>query len=373
MKVFKTMIRSACVASATGGLIGHSGPAQASNVMLYGSLSQGVAHVSNIQGHSSTRMDPGTMQPDRFGMRGSEDIGDGWAANFQLESGFSVNTGSAIVASKAFNRHAWVGLSGPYGALQLGHQPDFMSDIISKYSNGVLLGNFYLFHPGNFDNLANTYQSDGALKYLSPVMHGIQLGGMYSFAEPATKQQPRGSGTKSAFLGYTDGGLRTALVYTQINDRTLMDIAGKTGVSELFGLPLQPGAPLRLDSQRIAGVGAAYQFTGLPLRLHSSYTDTQLRYRGDKTSMRSADLGAAWDYLPSSTLNIGYSQTRFAGGKWNLFSLGHVYHFSKRTELFAQTSYQRAGGGLTHAAMNSAGPSSTRNQAVLSSGIHHSF
>jgi hypothetical protein len=35
--------------------------------------------------------------------------------------------------------------------------------------------------------------------------------------------------------------------------------------------------------------------------------------------------------------------------------------------------YQRAGGGLAHAAINGVGVSSTRNQTVLTSGVHHSF
>ncbi len=83
-----------------------------SNVTLYGSIDEGVAYINSLKSGASSgsalRMDPGTMQPDRFGLRGSEDLGGGTQAIFQLESGFLGDTGSSVVAGKLFNRTAWV-------------------------------------------------------------------------------------------------------------------------------------------------------------------------------------------------------------------------------------------------------------------------
>jgi len=59
-----------------------------SNVTLYGSIDEGVAYINSLKSSASSgsalRMDPGTMQPDRFGLRGSEDLGGGTQAIFQL-------------------------------------------------------------------------------------------------------------------------------------------------------------------------------------------------------------------------------------------------------------------------------------------------
>ncbi|PPJ65693.1 porin, partial [Staphylococcus aureus] len=156
---------------------------------------------------------PGTMQPDRFGLRGSEDLGGGTQAIFQLESGFLGDTGSSVVAGKLFNRTAWVGLTNDrLGNIQLGHQADFMFDYLGRLSNGVQLTNFYLFHPGNFDNLANQFQIDNAVRYVSPIFGGLQLGGMYGFGE--VPGSPSKSRSYSLGAYYTNGGFRAAAAYT---------------------------------------------------------------------------------------------------------------------------------------------------------------
>lgn len=53
-----------------------------------------------------------------------------------------------------FNRQAYVGLAGRWGALTVGHQTNMMFDAVGKLSNGVLFGSFYAFHPGNIDEFA---------------------------------------------------------------------------------------------------------------------------------------------------------------------------------------------------------------------------
>lgn len=350
-----------------------SAPAAASNLQLYGSLTQGVSYVSNIAGGSSARIDPGTMQPDRFGLRGSEDLGDGLRANFLLESGFITQTGSSVVPGVLFNRNAWVGMSHGRGSVQLGHQPDFMFDTIGRYSNGFQLSNFFLFHPGNLDNLANMFQANNSIKLMTPASRPWQVGAQYGFASMAPKDAPRGTTTLSAFTRYQQDGFSGALAFTLIKDRARVDLPSRTGVARLFGQTLTSGLPIVLDRQRIWGAGASYRFDGLPLRVNATYTGVQLKYQGRDEAMRNADLGAAWTYQPRKVLNLGYSRSALAGGRWDLFSLSHVHQFSKRTEWFALAVFQRAGSGLAHAAINGVGVSSTRNQTVLTSGIHHSF
>mgnify|MGYP003583926200 CR=1 FL=1 len=76
-----------------------------------------------------------------IGFRGSENLGAGWRANFQLETGIQVDdgslTGGALAPSRVYNRNTRVGLSGPGGGLLLGSwdTPNAWSHL--GYTNGV--------------------------------------------------------------------------------------------------------------------------------------------------------------------------------------------------------------------------------------------
>ncbi|MFC6520360.1 porin [Undibacterium arcticum] len=184
-----------------------------SNVTVYGSMDAGVAYVNNVGGKSVTRLDQGTMQPDRIGFRGTEDLGEGLKANYQLEAGFSTDTGASTNANRLFNRASTIGLSGSFGAVTLGNMPDIVFDYAGKLSNGFQLTNFYLFHPGNLDTLANTFQFNNAVRYTSPSFSGLTMSAMYGFGEVA------GDNSKgrniSAGANYVQGPLRLVLAYSK--------------------------------------------------------------------------------------------------------------------------------------------------------------
>ncbi|WP_426400318.1 porin [Ralstonia sp. R-29] len=365
-------MRKTLLAMAAMGLAGTA--AAQSSVTLYGSIDQGLAYINNIKNGttsgSAVRMDPGTMQPDRFGLRGSENLGQGTQAIFQLESGFFGDTGASIVPGKLFNRTAWVGLSNEtFGNLQLGHQADFMFDYLGRLSNGFQLTNFYLFHPGNFDNLANQFQIDNAVRYVSPIFGGLQLGGMYGFGE--VPGSPSKSRSYSLGAYYTNGGFRAAAAYTASNDRPL-DIAGRLGITNTLGTTLVPGMR-SMDSVKSFGAGALYQFTGLPVQINAVYTQTRITLGGADARAQNVDLGTAWHYSAANTLNVGYTFSKYESARWNQFSVGNVYAFSKRTQVYVQGTYQRASGDAPSASINGVGVSANRSQLVVSTGVHHSF
>src|ERR1700744_6523832 len=79
-----------------------------SSVTLYGLLDVGVTALSNQGGHRNVVMDSGVLSPNLFGLRGTEDLGGGLKAIFQLEGQFEMATGGLI--GDLFGRQAWVGL-----------------------------------------------------------------------------------------------------------------------------------------------------------------------------------------------------------------------------------------------------------------------
>ena len=70
----------------------------------------------------------------RWGIRGSEDLGDDLKAKFQLEGTAPVDTGG--IGAALFSRNTFVGLSGGFGTIHLGN----MDTIFKSYGNvlGIL-------------------------------------------------------------------------------------------------------------------------------------------------------------------------------------------------------------------------------------------
>jgi predicted porin len=340
------------------------GAAQAqSNVTVYGSLDAGVAYVSNIGGQSVTRVDQGTMQPDRFGFRGTEDLGGGTKAIFQLEGGFATDTGNQTNANRIFNRAATVGLSGNFGTVTLGNMPDIVFDYAGKVSNGFQLTNWYLFHPGNLDSLANTFQFNNAVRYTSPTYNGLTASAMVGFGEqPGDSKKGR---NLSAGAQYANGPLKLVLAYSRLNDR----VAGYAG-TYLGSLGLGNATTV---FNRLTTIAAGGGYIIGDWRLNAVYTQSKVDLPALSFKQKNVDLGAAWKYAEKSTLNVGYSHSEQGDAKWNQASLSHVYAFSKRTEFYAQGAYQRASGAAKFAIQNGTGVSGGRSQWVTTIGVHHLF
>lgn len=64
-----------------------------SKVELYGIVDAGVTQVSGLKGGSVTQLASGVMEGSRIGVRGQEDLGDGYRAIFTMENRLEVDTG----------------------------------------------------------------------------------------------------------------------------------------------------------------------------------------------------------------------------------------------------------------------------------------
>jgi predicted porin len=335
-----------------------------SGATLYGSLDLGPNYISNVGGSNAKRLSGGTTQPDRLGLRGSEDLGDGLSAIFGLEGGIAPDTGSQVNPTKFWNREAKVGLSSKMlGTITLGHLTDTMFDYVGKYSNGYRLFNFNLFHPGNLDGLANTAAFDNAIKVTSPVLGGFQGSLEVAAAEGVGRQEGAG-------LSYVAGQFRAAAAWTRSNNKAL-DLAGRLGITQGLNRSFTPGVAVTMDSVATAGVGAAYELGRVGL--NAVYTQNGIHLAGAQAKARNVDLGANVRVTELNWINVGVQNQRLEGARWNTYSLMDLYWLSKRTQIYAQATLQRAGGDATLAAINGVGVSSTASQSVIGVGMHHSF
>src|SRR5690606_19947579 len=100
-------------------LAGFAGAAQAeTSVTLYGIIDTGIGYNKvDIPGtattagykHSRVGMINGVQSGSRWGLRGTEDLGDGLRAVFTLESGFDSSDGDQAQGGRLFGRQATIG------------------------------------------------------------------------------------------------------------------------------------------------------------------------------------------------------------------------------------------------------------------------
>jgi predicted porin len=164
-------------------LLGVAGAAHAqSSVTLYGLIDESIQYVGQADRNNNHLFQTyaGNIQGDRFGLKGTEDLGGGLKAIFQLENGFDVNSGKLGQGGLMFGRQAFVGLTqDAYGTLTLGRQYDPLVDMVQPLTADNYLGSTFT-TPGDLDNNDNDSRTNSAIKYVSPVWSGFQVEGMYA-------------------------------------------------------------------------------------------------------------------------------------------------------------------------------------------------
>lgn len=356
---------AACAQSAAGG----------NGVVIYGSVDAGVSNFSDERGAHSNKVDTGNRSPDRFGFRGSEDLGGGMRAFFQLENGFNLDDGTMKRSGVLFSRFALVGISSKAGTLTFGHMPDFLYEYL-RFTNNGFLGSAYFFHPGNLDNQANQFQLDNAIKYESPTVGGFTVGAMNGFGE----QPDDFNRARSYSLGarYVGGNLRAAAAYTVANNRAI-NLGATLGINSLLGQTLSRDVAavdatytnFAADKVTSSGITAAYKLgTVTP---HAMVTQIKLEARGRSATQRNVEAGADIAIGAINILGVSASTSRLESARWNQFNVIHQYKLSPRSTLYAAAAFQRASGTGVHAVINSAAPASGQSQRVLRIGLHHLF
>ena len=135
-----------CGAAATGA---HA----QSSVTLYGLINSGLTYVNNSKGGSLVQMQSGAYTGSRWGVKGREDLGNGYAAVFVLENGFDGFKGTLGQGGREFGRQAYVGIAAPWGTVTAGRQYEESSTFVSKVSASGLWAGYIGSHPGDVDNV----------------------------------------------------------------------------------------------------------------------------------------------------------------------------------------------------------------------------
>ncbi len=363
------------IATALGCAAG--GAVAQSSVTIYGTVDAGLQYQNrSAAGGSITEMHSGGISPSIWGLKGSEDLGSGLKANFNLEGHFSSDTGTLTTgpgfSSELFRRQANVGLSGNWGAITLGRQysPALIGTIGTEargfkeqFSN--LYGWAYnqLPAPGNAMGAGTNPGNDvgvfigNALQY-SNNFGPVWLGVAYSFGETAGSFK-RGN---ELSLGATyTGPVTVGLGYQSTAD---------SGTGEILS--------------RLWSAGVAVPFDAFTGRVNYIGVTNNAPTGQRVSDVKSIGVGLDYKWGPANTATLAGYYSKYESSAHDSSTksivLSNDYAFSKRTTLYAQLVYVNAGAVGTADPLESlktsivAGGTAPGAKTVLAGvGLKHSF
>jgi predicted porin len=192
-----------------------------SNVAIYGLIDAGVDYTTNATPTkaSQVRVISGGKNTSRWGVRGSEDLGGGLKATFQLESGILLDTGAQD--GVLFKRQATVGLEGSFGKVVMGRS------FTTAYDFGILFDP--LGYAPNY-SWATSTNATGSSKYGMTtqfdniIKYSVQTGEFKFGASVGLGEQATGAADSRKYAiggAYTHGPLSVMGTYEGINGNVL--------------------------------------------------------------------------------------------------------------------------------------------------------
>ena len=402
------------------------------SVQLYGILDAGIAQVSHSLGfdpnhpveiipyanaagsQSATGMYNGGLSASRWGIKGSEDMGDGLKAQFALESAFNVSDGvvsnaaasmasntskgpnmsaDSAVSGQFFARQSWVGLgSDRTGQLSIGRHQSFFVENIAQFDP---MQGSQIFSPigfsGTYGGGGNTEDSriDNSVRY-SGKFSDIRVGAQYKFGGLAGNRNAQTSYQLN--LVYDTPTLALNAGYQHFNDAfaasngaTLGTLAVTANNTTAYML----AARYRMDKLVLRAGYEREQLTN-PSNPSADAITTLFNYPisgsvnvnpyAHEKDLNVYWAGAGYDVNAALSLTAAYyqvNQNDYSGtgcatasgkcaGTSRFYSLLADYHFSKRTDVYAGLMKNNVSGGLGYGYAYS-------GNLIVGTGLRHMF
>lgn len=315
---------------------------QAQQVQLYGTIDAAVGQIEaqpagapaplgapgtpNVAFRAVKGVHSGTMQTSHWGLRGTEDLGNGLKARFQIESFLRVDTGQSgrSDTDSFWARSAYVALGGGFGEVKLGTTPNptWISSIFTNAlgSNSVFSPTFrQLYNGGTRGRSQVDTALTNSVQYTTPTLGGVQVNAALQAGEGVA------SGTRynySANVIYRGGPMVASVAIQDLRHSA------------------PPAAAAAVD-QTIILAGAAVDL-GFA-RLFAQYVDIdndQLR-NDDKVPSFGVTVplaGGQFQFAASrdkqTFRNVAPAGPNSLNSERTTVSLGYVYGLSKRTEVY---------------------------------------
>ena len=338
-------MRKTLIALAVLGLSAGVAHAQTS-ITIYGVVDTGYIKETGRDARMGSNLD------NRIGFRGSEELGAGVKATFELERRFDLNDGtrgndSAVPRYQApgssgpdWGGPANVGLTGDFGSVRLGRVAELSTETIRKFDPFMQYGVGSMIY-----STQRAEAIDNTLRYDSPRWGGFGFGLSYSLGkgkkpESANWTKPDMVGVDNdgwaVNVGFDGGPVAFTTNYSRLADSNSSHI-WNVGLAYLFG----PGkVSLLYENTKDKGYKLAedsYVMDGL-----SSYGQQQLWLLGLEWCIGSGQLDASVQYFRLKDADPVFIKTDDGNSNSNWkYSLGYTYNLSKRTSAYGMASYTR--------------------------------
>lgn len=382
-----------------------AGSAVAADVMLYGVVDYGLqyTHVdsdkANTDAVDNFQLSSGNQSGARFGLKGSEDLGNGVKAGFHLENGFSADTGSLAQNSRLFGREARLFVNGAFGEVAFGR----MGTLGSANGTYGILGNLSPFGASWVGAVEySTYyvggiRADNTVTYKTPTFAGVTVYAQYSF-ETNTKQEENLKATEgkaSANRYYALGATYKAAGFD------LAAVVDSYNWSSTF-----TKKDADLDDGLSVTLGGSYDFEVAKIFLSGQYFDNMIGNDKSQPNSDPVDAGKSDSFYSFSSyfdnqnpiegyalqagvsapvaggtamFAVGYTDAEEANSEANQAkiefkrigtSVGYTYSLSKRTNLYGVAAYYR---DSLKNEKNVAGADRDPSTVTVYAGIRHTF
>ena len=390
----------------TGALCLLAGAAQAqSSVTLYGTLDAGIVHqTSSAAGYSTsfpgmasntgrlTKFQDGGIGASFFGFKGTDDLGGGLKAHFQLQGNISLATGagnpisgSLTPSTAVFNQIATVGLGGDFGDLKVGRQISPLYYALAytdpregRYFGsilGALVGiNSSAGWAGTTTNAPlGAIYDDNSVVYTSPTFRGVTAHYQHTFGNVAGNAS---AGSRDALtLLYKAGGLKASAAYYNARDAYTLPAAA-TGASNNRLVHLGASYALGDFSVSAGYMGAknpsgVASGQGILSAARPAYGSASGRAHYDVFS-----LGGSYQAAPLVRLTAGLYRINDKADSTNssqLWALGLDYRLSPRTTAYVQAGQVNNKGSMNQAMVYGVPVAAGQSTTAYMVGIRHSF
>jgi predicted porin len=327
-----------------------------SSVTLYGTLDSGLLYQSTSAASfnaaaknlgSLFRLKDAGIYASNFGIKGTEDIGGGYRVNFKLQGAFDTANGrpglSGTAGQKAlFNQSATVGVSGPFGSVNLGRQvtPMAWAMVETDVRGGQWFGSILTAWLGvnqvagwkgtSSNGPIGALYDNNAIVYESPSFGGVRAsleyapGGLPGSIQAGTRE--------SAVLRYSGHGLRLSAFYYNGRDTNPGPNSVATGIS----------------NNRMVYVGAFYTIQGFSMS--ASYSNGKNPARSDQVNIDTYAAGLGYRFSPTFKVSSGvyYLQdANHSANKSTEVAAGAEYSLSKVTLVYGQIAHVNNKGTMT--------------------------
>lgn len=342
-----------------------AGSAVAADVTLYGLVDYSVryqnldADKAGVDKTNKVDMKSGANSGSRFGLKGTEDLGNGVKVGFVLENGFAADTGAlGDKNNRLFDREAQLFVDGSFGRVSFGR----VGQLASANGSYGLLGVTGPFSTGYGDATsglkfvgANGFtRFDNTITYMTPSFGGLTVYAQYSSSVSSTGTENEsdtdrayGIGAKFVGAGLTLVGVvdstnyqsfGTGAVSKDMDDALTVTLGGNYDfqvAKVYFGGQYFDNAKtvattnVIVDANKTTKIGTGYTLGSLGAEGWGLGLGVGVPVMGGTASAYAGYLDA--DSVDDSDASL----KRFTG------AVGYSYTFSKRTSMYSTLSYTK--------------------------------